>query len=240
MISKKTVIIVIISMVIGILLFGCCIVAEWYLSSDTTFIKWFISTEGLNYILKFAEDFAVSLISASVFLLGVELIIEKNKNKETENNKLDFSRDWVSKNMLKDAKECFEKINTYENRDLLLTNQFFAGCNFKDLTLDSENFSKTNFTGASFQNTSLIGTDFTNCILDNADFSGANASYAVFLQAKIDMNALQKAHSLWNATMPDGSLYSGIYNLDGDNELARRMGYDLSDHEQRKLFYAYK
>lgn len=237
MISRKIMIIVIACLTIGIFLIGSCIVGEWYLTSEVTFRQWIVGASGIRYILGLVGSFASSLVSASVFLIGVEFIIEKTKNQEDEERRINILRDSISKEMRVDSKKCLEKLNFYENKEALLINQFFAGCDFGDMTLDGENFSGTNFEGACFTNASMIGANLTGCILIKADLKNAKLSYADFTNASIDILTLEQAHSLWKAKMPNGSYYDGRYNLIGDIEMAKKMGYDLSDMNQFKQFY---
>lgn len=235
--SRKIMIIVIACLTIGIFLIGSCIVGEWYLTSEVTFRQWIVGASGIRYILGLIGSFASSLVSASVFLIGVEFIIEKTKNQEDEERRINILRDSISKEMRVDSKKCLEKLNFYENKEALLINQFFAGCDFGDMTLDGEKFSGTNFEGACFTNASMIGANLTGCILIKADLKNAKLSYADFTNASIDILTLEQAHSLWKAKMPNGSYYDGRYNLIGDIEMAKKMGYDLSDMNQFKQFY---
>lgn len=240
MISKKIMIIVIACLTIGIFLIGGCIVGEWYLTSEVTFRQWIVGASGIRYVLGLIGSFAASLVSASVFLVGVEFIIEKTKNQEDEEKRISILRDSISKEMRVNSKECLDKLNTYDNKEALLTNQFFAGCDFEEMVLDGENFSGTNFEGACFINASMIGADLTGCILMKADFTNAKLSYADFTNASIDILILEHAHSLWKAKMPNGSYYDGRFNLVGDLEMAKKMGYDLSDVNQYNQFYELK
>ena len=87
----------------------------------------------------------------------IEYIFEKTKNQEDEEKRISILRDSISKEMRVNSKECLDKLNTYDNKEALLTNQFFAGCDFEEMVLDGENFSGTNFEGACFINASIIG-----------------------------------------------------------------------------------
>ena len=237
MISKKIVVIVTACISIGLSIIVACTVSEWYITSDVSFMQWVKSSDGIRYILGFVGNFAVSLISASVFLIGVQFIIEKTRNKESEDRKISFLRNNISKEMRENSEECLKKIKSYENREMLLRNQYFVECNFKAKMLDGENFSGTNFKGACFVDASLVGAILTRCILDGVNFEGSKLSFADFTSASVDVSTLKVAHSLWKATMPDGSRYDGRFNLRGDLETAKKMGYNLLDAKQHEKFY---
>jgi len=122
----------------------------------------------------------------------------------------------------------------------LLTNQFFAGCNFSGMNLDGIDFTGSDLTSANFENASLVGAKFCHCILASVVFKNAQLSFSDFRSATQSDGLLTDANSLWRAILPNGKYYDGVYSLPGDAILAKQKGYDLSDPSQKNAFFTEK
>jgi len=92
------------------------------------------------------------------------------------------------------------------------------------------------FEGADLFNANLRGVDFhqahlQGCNLARADLTGAKLTRADLRGADFTDEQLAETKRLWGATMPDGSVYDGRYNLNGDLQFARWARVDVNDPE---------
>lgn len=83
----------------------------------------------------------------------------------------------------------------------------------------------------------LRGADFAYADLTNTHLLGADLSFANLNEADVTEAQLQEADRLAHATMPDGTLYDGRYNLEGDLREAQNNGYNLNDPLALSRFY---
>lgn len=117
--------------------------------------------------------------------------------------------------------------------------------------------------GADLVSASLVEIDFHQAHLQEADFSNANLSSAKLNRAdlrganfsrsnlkdadlfKADLNGarnltdeqLSQAKRLYGATMPNGAVYDGRYNLAGDVKFARWGRVDVDDPQAMAEFF---
>jgi uncharacterized protein YjbI with pentapeptide repeats len=92
-----------------------------------------------------------------------------------------------------------------------------VGYDFRDADLTSTNLSNANLTRADFRNANLreadlsgadlTGADLSRSDLSNADLAEADLTDANLLDAIVTEEQLEKAFSLQNATMPDGTIH---------------------------------
>jgi uncharacterized protein YjbI with pentapeptide repeats len=97
----------------------------------------------------------------------------------------------------------------------------WAGLQGADLTeanLQGANLAGANLQGARLNHANLRGAEFSLTNLQEADLYKADLAGAY----NVSEEELAKAHRLWGATLPDGSLYDGRFNLEGDAEFARK------------------
>jgi len=107
-----------------------------------------------------------------------------------------------------------------------------SGVNFTEADLHASRFTHADLHGAT-----LYGADMSDAILEEADLTDADL-YGTILDganlkgAKITDVELVQSDSMAGATMPDGTLYDGRYNLIGDLMNAEEQGIDIkSEHE---------
>lgn len=110
--------------------------------------------------------------------------------------------------------------------------------NFERATIDGANLSEANLERANLKSASLIGADISGAFLfavnfENANLSGVNLKDASFVTEE----QLSKADMLWGATMPNGELYNGYFDLEGDIEEARKWGVRYGDPDEKLAFY---
>ena len=120
-----------------------------------------------------------------------------------------------------------------------LRNAFLLSCNLNGSSFTGADLQQVSFGFASLRATTWFEADLTGAYLDFADFTGATFAMkadipgryaeadltrasmhnANLTGAVIRDEQLFKTKSLWRATMPDGQLYDGRYNLPYDIEL---------------------
>lgn len=97
------------------------------------------------------------------------------------------------------------------------------------------------FDGAQLANATVTGVlarcSFVGANLQKASFDGADLVGCNFTDAQLEEDQLARAFRLRGCTLPDGSRYMGSFNLPGDSQDARALGYDLEDPVQRSAFY---
>jgi hypothetical protein len=129
-----------------------------------------------------------------------------------------------------------------------LSDAFLAETDFTQANLQGANLE-----GASLYEATLYDADIQDADLREADLRVANLTFAnlsgaklagayledAFLRgATIDELQLREARTLVGATLPDGNIYDGRFNLPGDLELAREEGYDAESISDMARFYS--
>lgn len=109
--------------------------------------------------------------------------------------------------------------------------------------LSYSSFHHSNFTAAELVNATLYLTSFWGCRLHHVDFSYADTTNTDFIfadltKAVIKREQLRVAYRLHGATLPDGKLYDGSFNLSGDIQSAEASGFDVADPIAMAKFYA--
>jgi uncharacterized protein YjbI with pentapeptide repeats len=107
----------------------------------------------------------------------------------------------LSRSSLRSAKLLWASLQGADLREADLQGAVLTGANLRNTRLDNAN---------------LQGVDLGVVHLKKASLFGANLQGAHNLREE----ELAKAFRLWGATMPDGSLYDGRFNLPGDAEFA--------------------
>lgn len=105
-------------------------------------------------------------------------------------------------------------------------------CNFHRAHLKSVNFVGATLRECDLRSAELQGANFTDAHLTGCKLGNANLKGAV-----IHDSQLAEAHCLYYAKMPDGTLYDGRFNLEGDIERAREEGIDVNDVALMKRWY---
>src|SRR5574341_1431678 len=96
----------------------------------------------------------------------------------------------------------------------------WAGLQSADLSgadLREANLTGANLRAARLDHANLQGADFSATNLKKADLLGADLTAA----RNLSETELARAHRLWGAALPDGSLYDGRFNLAGDADFSR-------------------
>jgi hypothetical protein len=90
---------------------------------------------------------------------------------------------------------------------------------------------------ANLRGVDLSGSDLEGARLTRAKLHGSGLSSAILEGTTLKAKQLAQAHSLRGASMPDGRLYDGRLNLEGDLEEAQDSGVDVSDPSAMARFY---
>jgi len=107
------------------------------------------------------------------------------------------------------------------------------GADLRMAHLQLSNLSLTDLTGACLSNANLYGADLRRACLNGANLFKTNLQSARNVKNK----QLAEAKSLWGAILPDGSLYDGRFNLEGDIEFAKAGHIDIHNPREMASFY---
>jgi uncharacterized protein YjbI with pentapeptide repeats len=118
----------------------------------------------------------------------------------------------------------------------------FSGANLEGADLSEGNLLEARFVGANLRNALLEAADLDEANFENADLTGADLFDAVLIKvnltgAKITEEQLVQADSLRQATMPDGTLYDGRYDLEGDMADAEDSGLDVTNLDEMAYWF---
>ncbi len=132
-------------------------------------------------------------------------------------------------------------------RRINLTGAQLAGANLIYADLEGANFTAANLQRASLSDATLRSANLGLTQLEQASLVGADLRGAAlrmaYLQgadlrrAQVTDQVLAEAFALRGATLPDGSLYDGRFNLAGDLERAAAEGIDTEDAAAMQRWY---
>jgi len=229
------------------ILSGCIfLVSDFYytwfqfsLAAETQidFVSWLISNAGLGYLFEALGDLGICLIGSSVFLIMVNWTIANAEKRIVDATNLERKRHEIAREMRYLPKQTIEIYRNSGSTSDLFINQFFQGCKWCGLTLDSLNFSKSDFTNCDFTNSSLVDVNLSYCILSGAIFKNAKLTCTNFKGSNVSEEQLRAAYSLWNSIMPNGDKYDGRFMLPGDIREASQYGYDILNDEKARAAY---
>lgn len=120
--------------------------------------------------------------------------------------------------------------------------------NLQGADLSAANLRKANLSMADLRGANLVSANLEGASLNKANLSGADLDKVNLQGALLTKTNLQGAHNivdeqlaqasrLRSATLPDGSLYDGRFNLAGDLGDARILRFNLHDDESLAEFY---
>jgi uncharacterized protein YjbI with pentapeptide repeats len=96
----------------------------------------------------------------------------------------------------------------------------------------------TDLSRVDLQDAKLNNTNLYRANMDQVNLTGAYLIRANLQSvSNLGEKALMKANALFGATMPDGSIYDGRFNLPGDLQMARFRKIDLDDVHAMASFY---
>jgi uncharacterized protein YjbI with pentapeptide repeats len=84
----------------------------------------------------------------------------------------------------------------------------------------------------------LIGANLEGAILIGARLAGANLTGATLTNAEIADEQLSTASMCWGATLRDGHMYDGRFNLESDLAYARDLGVNVESPDELARFYS--
>lgn len=236
------IIVIIVCFIIGIILVILNLGNNWYNfnadahRTDITLTAWIRTEDFRNCIFGLLNDLGICLIASALFLVMVNWSLNSIEERIKYESELKQNRQDVVYGMRVSPLETVVKFASFKNSHLY-DNQFFAACIWKDMNLDSINFSGSDLSKVNFTNSSLIEVDFRGCIFNDTIFEGAKCSSANFSKSNITEEQLRTVHSLWNSIMPDGKMYDGRFMLQGDIEDAKQYGYDIKNNPDDKARY---
>ncbi|OGO20026.1 MAG: hypothetical protein A2Z14_18725 [Chloroflexi bacterium RBG_16_48_8] len=98
--------------------------------------------------------------------------------------------------------------------------------------LEGVNLSMANLSGAKLARANMEDANLSNAIIEGVDFFKAN----LLGVCNLTDEQCARAKRLYGATMPDGNIYDGRYNLEGDLEFARWGRVDVDDPQAIAYF----
>jgi hypothetical protein len=118
-----------------------------------------------------------------------------------------------------------------------------AGADLRDAQLRRADLTKAQLSGAiladaNLQEACLSGADLSGASMCGADLRGARLTKVKLLGVwDLSEYHLAKASRLRGAKMPDGSVYDGRFNLEGDLKDARILHVQIDDPQAMAAFY---
>lgn len=106
------------------------------------------------------------------------------------------------------------------------------------VSLRSAKLRGAELTGASLSRAALWKTDLRNATLVGADLGNANLKYANLEDARVTRDQLRRAYSLRGSVLPDGTVYDGRFQLDGDIREAILDGVNMDDATALSKWYS--
>jgi hypothetical protein len=129
-------------------------------------------------------------------------------------------RGWLEDGSLKGILLCHAHL---QGADLLKAD--LTKVDLHQARLEGTNLSMANLNGAKLARVNLQGANLSDANVEGTDFFKANLTDVCNLTDE----QCSKVKRLYGATMPDGNIYDGRYNLDGDIEFARWGRVDVDD-----------
>jgi len=137
------------------------------------------------------------------------------------------ARSWLEDGSLKGIPLCHVHM---QDADLFKAD--LTSVDFHQADLQRANLSMANLNGVKLARANLQGANLSNANLHGVDFFKANLQDVCNLTDE----QLSQAKRLYGSLMPDGNLYDGRYNLDGDLEFARWGRVDVQDPRAMAYF----
>jgi uncharacterized protein YjbI with pentapeptide repeats len=129
-------------------------------------------------------------------------------------------------------------LNGLDLRHVHLKTADLSGASLLHVDLSMADMRWTDLRGADLKNAQLNHTLLYRSKMKVVRLSGANLIRANLQSASnLSENELAKANALYGATMPDGSIYNGRFDLPGDLEIAQSRGVDPGDEKAMADFY---
>jgi uncharacterized protein YjbI with pentapeptide repeats len=121
-------------------------------------------------------------------------------------------RGWLEDGSLANVPLCHVHM---QGADLLSAK--LVNIDFHQADLSGADLRNADLTNSKLNRSNLTGANLSKANLSNVDMFKANLKNALNLTSE----QLSQAKRLYGATMPDGNIYDGRYNLHGDLEFAR-------------------
>jgi hypothetical protein len=137
-------------------------------------------------------------------------------------------RGWLEDGSLKGIPLCHAHL---QGADLIKAD--LTKIDFHQADLEGANLSMAILNGVKFARANLKGVNFSNATMEKADFFKANLEDTCNLTEE----QLSTVKRLYGAIMPDGNLYDGRYNLEGDLDFARWGRVDVDDPKAMAYFF---
>jgi uncharacterized protein YjbI with pentapeptide repeats len=119
----------------------------------------------------------------------------------------------------------------FQHSNLEIAN--LRGTDLRMAHLQFSDLSYSDLTGSCLSNANLYGADLRQACIKRANLFKANLQGA----RNVSNEQLAEARSLWGAILPDGSLYDGRFNLEGDIEFAEAGHIDIHNPREMAAFY---
>lgn len=212
---------------------SACIRPSWW--------DWMVAGEGAAYGMQVLGDVGIGLIGAAVFLVGVQSIMDRRRKLDEIAERNESLLNEVLMKLRRggaDTDQALQQLRAAGDpvKDGL-RGALLAGLDFKKRVLDGLRFIGADLTNARFDGASMVGIQLQGANLSGAVLEGSKLSFANLAGATVSDAQLKRAHGLWQATLPDGSLYMGSWQLSGDLAMAQKMGIDIGDPAALAAFY---
>lgn len=113
-----------------------------------------------------------------------------------------------------------------------------SGTDLSYADLRRARLSRARLVGARLQGANLRSATLAQADLTDADLTGAELAYCNLSGATLTAAQLSKVRSLHHATMPDGTIYDGKFNLYDDIASAREDGVNMNNPEEIRRWYS--
>lgn len=139
------------------------------------------------------------------------------------------SRGWLQDGSLRGVRLCHVDFRRADLRNADLRN-----ANLHSAKLALADLRNADLRGANLACADLYGADLASAGLHDAQMMKANLQSA----GNLTPGQMAGLRNLWGAVMPDGSLYDGHFELEGDEFIARARLIDPSDQKAMEGFFA--
>jgi hypothetical protein len=92
--------------------------------------------------------------------------------------------------------------------------------------------------GANLRNVAFWSTNLEGAFIQDADLSGATVVFTNMKNARVTREQLKKCRALHGTILPNGKIYDGSFQLQGDVEDAKACGFDINDPAIRLKWYS--
>lgn len=173
----------------------------------------------------FYANVSTELLSIAITVLVIDKLMEKREQNE---QKRQLVREVRSKDNAIAVRALQELISKKWAQKGALRWAHLIFANLQNAYLKDVDLSYTWMRDATFEGAFMGGAKLKGSVLVGANFKNAT---------ELTSKMLSEAKMLLAATMPNGTRYDGRFNLDGDLQIGKERGFDMSNSELAAHFY---